>query len=301
MSQNIRSKIYFFARARARGVLTEETRLTLRLLKQSPLSMFGIGIIIFLFIVMIFAPWIAPYDPYKINIEHAFEAPSLIHLMGTDEVGRDVFSRIIHGSRFSLRAGVIIVAWGLIIGTILGAVSGFLGGIVDDIIMRVTDMFLGFPAIVLAMAITAGLGPSLENQMIAMGVVWWPRYARLVRGSVLSIREKEYVEAAKAIGESNFSLILRYILPNSIAPVIVMTTLDIGVAILYAAYLSFIGLGVQAPIPEWGAMSSSGRNYLLEAWWISTFPGLAILVACMGFNFFGDGLRDAFDPRLRRR
>jgi len=282
------------------ATLNPETKLTLSLLRRSPLAVIGISMVTIFAFIALLGPYLAPYDPYQLDLSVRFSPPSAGHWFGTDGEGRDIFSRVVFGSRYSLVAGLVPVISAVILGVILGAIAGFKGGKIEDLLMRITDMFLAFPSTILAMAIAAGLGPSLENAMIAMIAVWWPSYARLVRGSVLSIKETEYVEAARATGETDINLIFRYVLPNALSPIIVMATLDIGGAILTAAGLSFIGLGAQPPTPEWGAMVNAARIYAIEYWWLPTFPGLAILAVVLGFNLFGDGLRDALDPRLRR-
>ncbi len=262
--------------------------------------MLGAAIVLALVVVAIFAPWIAPYSPTRINLRERLQPPSGKHLFGTDDAGRDILSRVIYGSRVTLRICVLVVGLTLVIGTLLGLVSGFFGGWVDELVMRVSDVFLAFPALILAMAIAAALGPSLENAIVAMVAIWWPRYARVTRGQVLSIREIDFVAAARAAGASSFRIMLRHILPNCISPVVVQATLDLGEVVLTAATLSFIGFGAQPPTPEWGAMVSVGRNFLRDYWWYTTFPGLAILITVMGFNLLGDAVRDILDPRLRR-
>jgi len=260
----------------------------------------GAAIVLALVVVAIFAPWIAPYSPTRINLRERLQPPSGKHLFGTDDAGRDILSRVIYGSRVTLRICALVVGLTLVIGTLLGLVSGFFGGWVDELVMRVSDVFLAFPALILAMAIAAALGPSLENAIVAMVAIWWPRYARVTRGQVLSIREIDFVAAARAAGASSFRIMLRHILPNCISPVVVQATLDLGEVVLTAATLSFIGFGAQPPTPEWGAMVSVGRNFLRDYWWYTTFPGLAILITVMGFNLLGDAVRDILDPRLRR-
>jgi len=263
--------------------------------------MAGIAVTIFTAIVAVLADQLAVYNPLDVNLVVRLQPPSLVHPFGTDQLGRDVLSRVIAGYRISAVMGVEIVALGGASGTFLGLIAGYLGGRIDEAIMRVTDMFLAFPSLVLAMAISAALGPSLEHTFIAVSVVWWPSYTRLLRGSVLSAKENEYVEAARAVGESEWRIIFLEIFPNVSSSVIVQATLDLGKAILTAASLSFIGFGAQPPIPEWGAMVSSGRDFISRQWWVATFPGLAILLTVIGFNLFGDGLRDALDPRMRLR
>lgn len=283
---------------RSRGL--GELLVTMRLLRKNTLGFAGIFILVCMFIVAISAPWIAPYDPLSQNLLERLQQPSTSHLFGTDPMGRDVFSRVIWGARISPMAGVFTIAVTAIIGFLVGTFSGYIGGMFDTIVMRITDIFLAFPALILAMGMAAALGPSLLNAMIAIAVAWWPEYARIARGSTLSVREEEYIEAARAVGESRLTTIVNHVMPNILAPVLVKFTLDIGVAILFTAALSFIGLGAQPPTPEWGAMVTTGREYLSRWWWIATFPGIAILVAVMGFNLLGDGLRDVLDPKLRR-
>ena len=220
--------------------------------------------------------------------------------MGTDDMGRDILSRIIYGSRISIMVGVVVVAISLSIGVPLGAISGYFGGKIDSILMRITDIFLGLPSLVLALAIAAALGRGIMNTMIAISITWWPWYARLVRGQTLSIREMGYIEAARAAGGSSFRIVLTHVLPNCISPIIVTASMDMGYTILAAAALGFIGLGAQPPSPEWGLMVSIGRTYMMNYPWVATFPGLAILITVLGFNLVGDGLRDLLSPRLRR-
>lgn len=268
-----------------------------RVLARNPLALAG-GVVVALWLLLaIAAPLVTPYDP--ITSQDAYNTlapPAAHHLLGTDANGRDVLSRLAYGGRASLGVGVVVVASGVLIGLLLGSVSGFLGRAVDEIIMRLTDIVLAFPIIVLAMAISAALGPSLLNAMIAMVIVWWPTYARVVRGLVLELREREFVTAARAVGVSEWRILWRTVIPNTISPVIVLATLDIGNAILTVAGLSFIGFGVPPPNPEWGAMISDAQKYP-DQWWLSVFPGIAIFTAIMGFNFFGDAVRDALDPR----
>jgi peptide/nickel transport system permease protein len=250
-------------------------------------------------LVMLLAPWISPYDPNALDLRARLAAPSAMHWLGADQVGRDLLSRIIWGSRVSVTIGVAIVFFSMSIGTLLGAFSGLVGGRTDTVIMRLMDVLLSFPSFVMAMALAAALGPDLINAMLAIAVVRIPFYVRLARGQALSLRERAYVKAASTFGASKRQIVLRHIIPNAMAPIIVQSTLDIGGAILTAAALSFIGLGAQQPTAEWGAMVSSGRDFLLDQWWYPTFPGLAILVTAVGFNLLGDGLRDIFDPRLK--
>lgn len=269
-------------------------------LKRNRLAMVGLAIVLILVFVAIFADFIAPYGYAKQNIRETLQPPSLQHLCGTDQFGRDVFSRIIYGSRISLQVGFIAVSIAMVIGGFLGAVSGYYGGRLDNLIMRAMDVLLSIPQILLAIAIAASLGPGLFNLMIAVGISSIPGYARIVRGSVLSIRNQEFVEAAKAMGSGDLRIILRHILPNCMAPVIVQATLGVAFAILTAAGLSFIGLGIQPPSPEWGGMLSGGRVYIRDQSYLTFFPGLAIMITILALNFLGDGLRDALDPKLKR-
>lgn len=285
-----------------RGSATRDSewRRGLRRLWRSRLAVVGAIIVASLVVVAIFAHWIAPYSPTRINLRERLKPPSAAHPFGTDDAGRDILSRVIYGSRVTLRICTLVVGLTLAIGTVLGLVAGYFGGWVDELMMRISDVFLAFPALILAMAIAAALGPSLENAIVAMVAIWWPRYARVTRGQVLSIREVDFVAAARAAGASSTRIMLRHILPNCISPVVVQATLDLGEVVLTAATLSFIGFGAQPPTPEWGAMVSVGRNFLRDYWWYTTFPGLAILITVMGFNLLGDAVRDILDPRLRR-
>jgi len=268
-------------------------------LKRSPLTLVGMVIILFVVLTALFAPFIAPYDPFQIDPPNRLKPPSLEHWFGTDTAGRDMLSRVVFGTRISIRIGATVVFLTVISGSLIGLFSGYFGGIFDAVVMRITDIFFSVPYLILAMAITAALGPGLPNAMLPLILVWWPIYARLIRGQVLQIREAPYIEAARGLGASRCRIIFRHILPNAATPIIVQASLDFGNAIMYAAALSFIGLGAQPPAPEWGAMISLARNYLQDSWWFATFPGLAILVTVLGFNLLGDGIRDMTDPRLR--
>ncbi|MFD1360750.1 nickel transporter permease [Lentibacillus salinarum] len=270
----------------------------LRIIK-SKTSFIGLCIIFILIITAILAPFIATHSPTEQTIVNRYQAPSAEHWLGTDELGRDIFSRIVYGTRISIQIGVISVGISMIIGVFLGAVSGYFGRWIDQVIMRVIDIVMAFPSILLAIALVAVLGPSLRNAMIAVGIVGIPQFARIVRSAVLSVKETEFVEAAHAIGARHGRVLMQHVLPNCLAPIIVQATLSIGTAILDAAGLSFLGLGAQPPRPEWGAMLSDGRAALQNAPWVATFPGLAIFFVVLGFNMFGDGLRDALDPRLK--
>ncbi|OAT81842.1 peptide ABC transporter permease [Desulfotomaculum copahuensis] len=271
-----------------------------RRLRQNKIAIAGAVIVLALILAALLAPVLAPHNPLSGNIIDRLQAPSAAHWFGTDSQGRDVLSRIIYGSRISIQVGVISVGIALLIGTLIGAAGGYYGGWVDNVLMRVVDIMLAFPSILLAIAITAMLGPELKNAMIAIGVVNIPFYARIVRSTVLSVKETEYVEAARAIGGNDLRIIFRHVLPNCMAPVIVQTTMGIGTAILDAAGLSFLGLGAQPPTPEWGAMLSDGRSVMQQAPWMMFYPGLAIMLVVLGFNLLGDGLRDALDPRLKQ-
>ncbi|MBM3449458.1 MAG: ABC transporter permease [Armatimonadetes bacterium] len=246
----------------------------------------------------VFAPFVAPRDPIDVVGDRRIEAPSLEFPMGTDTLGRDNLSRVIYGGRISLRLGLISVGIAAVTGTGLGLVSGYYGGWTDNVIMRFVDILLAFPSILLALMIVYVLGPGTNNLMIAVGLSAMPGYARVVRGSVLSARELTYVEAARALGVGNRRIVLRHILPNVLSPVLVLSTLGMASAILAAAGLSFLGFGATPPTPEWGVMVNEGRPHLVQAWWMTTFPGLAMMITVLGFNLFGDGLRDALDPSL---
>ena len=271
-----------------------------RRLRKNPLAMFGLFIVVLLIFFAITADVIAPYTYYEQDLIASFQPPSKDHLFGTDEFGRDILSRIIHGSRISLQVGLIAVGISVIFGGFFGAVAGYYGGRIDNIIMRGMDILLSIPSILLAIAIAASLGPGLYNMMVAVGISTTPQYARIIRGSVLSLRGQEFVEAAKAVGSSDTRIIMKHILPNCLAPIIVQSTLGVASAILTAAGLSFIGLGIQPPTPEWGAMLSGGREYIRDYAYMTIFPGLAIMITILALNFLGDGLRDVLDPKLKR-
>lgn len=245
------------------------------------------------------ASWITPYDPSAQVWEQALQGPSGAHWLGTDEFGRDLLTRIIYGGRISLVVGFLAVGIAAGIGVPLGLISGYTGGWLDVTVMRVMDVLLAFPAILLAIAIVGALGPGLRNAIVAVGIVGIPAFARVVRGAALVIRAQDYVEAARAVGAGSGRILTRHIFPNATAPVIVQATLSVGGAILASAGLSFLGLGVQPPTPDWGGMLASGREFMLQAWWIATFPGVAIMLTVLGFNLVGDALRDLLDPRLR--
>lgn len=267
------------------------------LVKRSPLTLLGGGIIAVIVLMMVFAPWLVPYDPNSIDFAARLQPPSSTHWFGTDEVGRDLFSRVVIGSQQSVAAGLAVVAIAAIIGSLLGCFSGVLGGFGDAMIMRTMDIMLSIPSLVLTMALAAALGPSLFNAMLAIAIVRIPFYVRLARGQTLVVRQFAYVQAAKTFGANRWHLITWHILRNVLPPLVVQASLDIGAAILMAATLGFIGLGAQQPTAEWGTMVANGRSYVLDQWWYCAFPGMAILVTAVGFNLFGDGVRDLLDPK----
>ncbi|MFW6313394.1 MAG: ABC transporter permease [Spirochaetota bacterium] len=278
---------------------TSETREVLRHLVRNRGALVGLAIIMVFVLASIFAPLITRYDPLDTDLGNRLQAPSSLHILGTDELGRDLFSRMLYGGRISLNIGIISVLIGILIGVPIGAISGYYGGKLDMIVQRVIDIMIAFPGILLAIVVVTVLGVGVENVMIATGIASVPVYARLVRGSVLSIKEQSYVAAAHAAGLSDARIIFLQILPNCLAPIIVQSTFQIATSILWAAGLGFLGLGAQAPTPEWGAILSNGRAYIRTAHHFTTFPGLAILFMVLGFNLVGDGLRDALDPKTR--
>jgi len=271
-----------------------------RRLRKNKLSFIAMFVILALILVAVFANFLAPYDYAKIDVLNKFQRPNGAHWFGTDEVGRDIFSRIIYGARTSLLISLLATVIGLVLGTALGATAGFFGGKYETIVMRCIDVLMAMPSFLLAVSVSAALGTGLVNTAIAISVTAIPAYCRLVRASVISIKGQEYIEAARSCGFGNFRTILRHVLPNSLAPIIVESTLRIGGSILSIASLSFIGLGVQAPAAEWGSMLSAGRAYIRDFWPLSVFPGLAIMLTLFAFNLFGDGLRDSLDPKLRK-
>ncbi len=273
----------------------------IRRFMRSKAAVVGFVIVLLLVVVATFAPLLAPADPIEQHFIQQLLPPSWEHPLGTDEFGRDILSRIIYGARIALFVGVLADGIGLICGVLLGLCAGYYGGLTDSLIMRLIDILLAFPYLLLAMLVVAILGPGLTNAMIAIGIVYIPSYARLVRGSVLSVKETDYVAAAQAAGAGDFRILFRHVLINALAPIIVQATLTIGWAIVETAGLGFLGLGAQPPTAEWGAMLSGGRDYMLEAPWIATFPGLAIVLTVIGFNLMGDGLRDVLDPKLKER
>jgi len=249
----------------------------------------------------VFGELLAPFPPNQITLLDRLKPPSSIHLFGTDDYGRDLLSRVLTGARISLQVATIVLSISVVVGTTLGAVAGLVGGLVDEAIMRVTDLFLAFPALILAAAIAATLGADLSTTVLALATVFWPWYARLVRGQVLSLREREFVLAARVAGARTSRIVRVHLIPNVLPFVIVQLSLDVGYVILSTSALSFLGLGAQPPTPEWGAMLTDARGYLRDAWWFPTFPGLALAFTVVAFNLLGDGLRDWLDPRLRRR
>ena len=274
-------------------------RAALWLLWRNPLVLAGLIIIIVWVLIALFAAQVAPGNPLHQNVSDRLNPPDEFYSFGTDELGRDMFTRVVYGGRITIPAGLAVIVLSSIIGTLIGAVAGYAGGRWDELLMRLTELFMAFPTIILAMAITAALGPDLRNAVVALVIVWWPTYARLIRGLVLDIKSKEYVEGARSIGAPGMYILFRTVLPNCIAPAIVLATLDIGNAILTFAGLSFLGLGPDPSSPEWGRMVSIGIDFF-DQWWMWLYPGLAIAILVMAFNFIGDGLRDLLDPRLRK-
>jgi ABC-type dipeptide/oligopeptide/nickel transport system permease subunit len=283
--------------AAPRAVGTRER--TWKAFRRNRPAMAGLIILVALVLMAVAAPLLTAYDPVAQDLEQALERPSVAHPFGTDHLGRDIMSRILYGARISLFIGVMGVGLGLIVGVPLGLVSGYFGGWVDIIVQRIADVMLAFPAILLAISLVAVLGVGLQNVIIAVGISVVPIFMRLARGSVLSVREQTYVEAARALGGTDVRIIRSHVLPNSLAPLIVQATLSVGITILIAAGLGFLGLGVQPPTPEWGSMLGEGRQYIFNASYMATFPGLAIAISVLAFNLVGDGLRDALDPHMR--
>jgi peptide/nickel transport system permease protein len=270
-----------------------------RQLRRNRSALAGLIVVCILVLGAIFAPWLSPYDPYQVSLDNRLQPPGGAHILGTDELGRDILSRLFYGARVSLWVGIVTVAAAGLIGASGGLVAGYLGGYWDAVIMRVVDVFLAFPVILLAIAIVAVRGPGLNNVLIALALVYWTGYARVTRSVVLTLREEEYTWAARTLGASPLRIMARHLLPNAIAPLVVLASLGMGNAILAEAALSFLGLGIQPPEASWGSMLNFGMQFLRDASFLSTMPGLAIFVTVLGFNLFGDGLRDALDPRLR--
>ncbi|MDN5311351.1 MAG: peptide/nickel transport system permease protein [Thermoanaerobacteraceae bacterium] len=268
--------------------------------RRNKMAMVGAITIILLIFIAVFAPWVAPYDPYKVDLKEQFIAPGAKYLLGTDMYGRDVLSRVIFGTRISLIIGLVPSIISMVLGSVLGIISGYYGGKVDTVIMRVADMVMAFPSLLLAMAVMYTLGANLYNIFIALSIVGWAGTARVVRAQMLSIKEKEFVEAARAIGVKNWIIMIRHIFPNCVAPLLVLLTLGIPEAIMSEASLSFLGVGAQPPTPSWGLMISNGKEYLFSAPWVAITPGFAILIIVLAFNFLGDGLRDALDPFMKQ-
>jgi peptide/nickel transport system permease protein len=279
-----------------------DIRLSFYLFSRSPLSVTGMVLVGIFFLIALIGPWIVPYPEDATGAVHMSQkltAPGSQFWFGTDEMGRDVFTRVILGTRVSLKIGLIIVCAAMGIGVPLGITAGFVGGWINEVIMRITDIFLAIPGLILALAIIGALGPGITNSMIALSLVWWPGYVRLVQGKTLSLKEESFIEAAQSVGAGKARIIFLHILPNCTSPIIVKASMDMGMAILAAAGLGFIGVGAQPPAPEWGAMISIARNYLPNWWWYALFPGLAIFITVLGFNLLGDGLRDILDPQSR--
>jgi peptide/nickel transport system permease protein len=262
-------------------------------------TLLGSGLVLVVLIMALMPSTIAPANPVRIALSDRLRGPSASHLFGTDDFGRDLFSRVVHGARISLLSGIAVIATSVAVGVVVGVAAGYRGGWGDEALMRLTDMFMAFPPILLAMAIVAALRPSLANTTLALVLVWWPAYARLVRSQVLALKERAFVESAVSLGAVPLWVVRRHLLPNAMAPIIVQATMDMGYVVLAAASLGFLGLGAQPPAPEWGKMISDGRRYFLEAWWYPVFPGLAIATTVLGFNLIGDDLRDWLDPRTR--
>jgi len=289
-------------RARERAVSGDsQWRIAVRHFRRNRLAIIGLVVLVALYLVAVLAPFIAPYDPIAQRdiVRTGYLSPSLEHPLGTDRFGRDVLSRILYGARISLSIGFLATAISITLGTLLGAVAGYFGGKVDAAIMRFTDMVLSFPRLILLILIVSLFSPGLGIIIVVLGLTQWPGTTRIVRGDVLSLREREFIQAARALGFSRARVILRHLIPNVLAPVIVTATLGIGNTIVLEAGLSFLGIGVQAPTPSWGNMVNEGRDNLINAWWVATFPGLTIVMVVLAFNLVGDGLRDALDPRLR--
>lgn len=278
-------------------------RESLYLIARNKLSLTALIILVLLIVGALLAPYIIPYPEDLADATHTqikLQAPSLEHLMGTDELGRDIFSRVIYGARVSLSAALAAVGLSLVIGIPLGAIAGSFGGWVDNLIMRITDVFLSFPPLLLAIAMVAVMGSSLNNAILAIALSWWPWYTRLIRGQAISVKERKFVQAAETIGTGRMKIIFKHIIPNCISPVIVQASMDIGGVILTVASLSFLGLGAQLPTPEWGLMISMGRRFFPDSWWYCIFPGLAIFVTVLCFNLLGDAIREILDPKTRK-
>lgn len=300
--RGIVSRLMFGRRYQYASAL-DNYKFNIYIFRKDKLAVVALVLIVVFILLAVFAPFIAPYPEQglgKSDMGATLEAPSRSHWFGTDRQGRDILSRVLFGLRISLTVAFGVTVSAILIGVPLGAVAGYYGGTVDDVILRITDLFLSFPALLLAIIIVSTLGYGLRNAMIAIVVSWWPWYTRLVRGVTVSLKERAFVEGARSIGISNARILMRHVIPNCMGPVIIQATMDIGSVILAAASLSFIGLGAQPPQPELGLMVSEGRDYVLEQWWYSTFPGLFIFILVLSFNLVGDGLRDIFDPQMKR-
>ncbi|SFE52021.1 peptide/nickel transport system permease protein [Paenibacillus algorifonticola] len=279
-----------------RGALYKQV---LKRLKNNKRSLLGLWMVSLFIFIAILAPWISPYDPLEQNMDKLLQAPSLSHPFGTDEYGRDILSRIFYGSRISLMVGIVGVVISVVFGVAFGTIAGYFGGKIESVIMRVTDIFMAFPGFLLALAIVSVLGPGMVNLMIAIGIFSVPSFIWITRSAVLSVKNKEYIEASRSMGAKHRRIIFKHIIPNSIAPIIVLSALRVATAILSASGLSFLGMGAQPPSPEWGAMLSAGREFLRTAPHLSIVPGIAIMLVVLGFNLLGDGLRDALDPKMK--
>ena len=281
--------------------MESQTKTFWKYFKRNRLAVGGLLMILLIFLVAGSASLIAPYDPGKTNVSLKLKPPSFQHFLGTDQLGRDVFSRMLHGSRISLSVGFVAVAISIFIGILVGAMAGYYGRWVDSVLMRFVDIMLCFPTFFLILTVVALMGPSIFNIMLVIGITSWMGTSRFVRAEFLSLRERDFVQAARALGMKDRRIIFRHILPNGLAPVFVTATLDVATAILVEAGLSFLGFGVQPPAPSWGNILTEGRTYIFDAWWLTLFPGFAILITVLSFNLLGEGLRDALDPRLRGR
>jgi peptide/nickel transport system permease protein len=281
--------------------MSAQTKTFWKYFKRNRLAVGGLLMILMIFFVAASASLIAPHDPGKTNVSLKLKPPSFQHLLGTDQLGRDVFSRMLYGSRISLSVGFVAVAISIFIGILVGAVAGYYGRWVDSVLMRFVDIMLCFPTFFLILTVVALLGPSIFNIMLVIGITSWMGTSRFVRAEFLSLRERDFVQAARALGVKDRRIIFKHILPNGLAPVFVTATLDVATAILVEAGLSFLGFGVQPPAPSWGNILTEGRTYIFDAWWLTLFPGFAILITVLSFNLLGEGLRDALDPRLRGR
>lgn len=278
----------------------EDLKHTWYLWRKNTLAIIGTVIIAIFIFIAIFAPLLTPYSPYEQSLSNKLQTPSSSHPFGTDQFGRDILSRVLYGSRIAVQIIVIVTVISGLLGVTIGVIAGYFGGIVDEILMRLTDMFLAFPRLILAMAVAAMLGPSLTNVILAISFVNWTPYARLARAEALKVKNQPYIESIKSMGAGNIRIMFLHVLPMCISPVLVQLTLRMGTIIITAASLGFLGLGAQPPSPEWGVMVSDGRTFIIDQWWISTFPGIAIALVVLGFNLLGDGIRDILDPRLRR-